>query len=177
MTDEQQNQQAGSDPYVEERPAVWNRISKTRRIALVAATSIVAAVSVFAVSSAIASNGLHQRPLFDKGGRHDFGGIAPAAPGSAGTLDNGLPVQPRIHQMPPTAVHPDESDEPQGLEGDDDNGPAVDSGIKVRPGDGKTEKPEDHKGEHKKSDDGKSGGRTPGGTNSDDNKSEDSKDD
>ena len=172
MADEQQNQPAGDTPYVEERPAAWNRISKTRRIALGAATAIVAIASVFAVNAAIASNGFHPRPLFDKGGRHDFGGIAPAAPGSPGTLDGGLPVQPKIHQMPPTAVHPDEETEPQGFEANDDNRPAVDSGIKVHGGDGKpVPKPEDHKGDHKNGEDTKSGETKSGETKSGGSKS------
>lgn len=130
-----QNEPTEDVPYVEEKSGIWSRLSKGRKIAVVSGAAITAVASVFAVNAALASVNPNEMPKFDKGGRHDFGGIEPSAFPRDGKPHPELSGQPRIHQLPPTAVHPDASGEPQFGDGDNDHQPPVDGGVRPPHGD------------------------------------------
>lgn len=147
MTSENQPQgeSAVDGPYVEEQPTLWSRLSKGRKTAVVAGASITAIASIFAVNAALASAPGNQPPHFEKGGRHDFGGIAPSPFPKDGKPHPELSGEPRIHQLPPTAVHPDAAGEPQFGDGDDDGQVPINGGV--RPPHGDDREGEEH-GEH-----------------------------
>jgi hypothetical protein len=158
MTSENQPQgeSAVDEPYVDEKPTFWSRLSTGRKVAVIAGASITAIASIFVVNTALASMPDKQMPQFDKGGRHDFGGIAPSPFPKDGKPHPELSGEPRIHQLPPTAVHPDANGAPQFGDGDTDGQPPISGGVRPPHGD---DREGDDRGERGEGDghDGKSG--------------------
>jgi hypothetical protein len=140
-----QGESAVDGPYVEEKQGRWSRLSKGRKAAAIAGLAITTVAYVFAVNTALAQGGSNQVKQFDKGGRHDFGGIAPTGMPQDGQPHPDFSGEPRIHKLPPTAVHPDASGAPQFGDGDDDGQVPINGGV--RPPHGDDREGEEH-GEH-----------------------------